>query len=120
MLYHLFTYLDKHYDLAGAGLFQYISFRAALSVIVSLTISMVFGKRLISWLRRKQVGETIRDLGLEGQMEKKGTPTMGGLIILAAILIPTLLFARLTNIYILTMIVATVWLVCDLVFPLRK
>ncbi len=110
MLYHLFTYLDKHYDLAGAGLFQYISFRAALSVIVSLTISMVFGKRLISWLRRKQVGETIRDLGLEGQMEKKGTPTMGGLIILAAILIPTLLFARLTNIYILTMIVATVWL----------
>lgn len=110
MLYHLFTYLDKHYDLAGAGLFQYISFRAALSVIVSLTISMVFGKRLISWLRKKQVGETIRDLGLEGQMEKKGTPTMGGLIILAAILIPTLLFARLTNIYILTMIVATVWL----------
>jgi phospho-N-acetylmuramoyl-pentapeptide-transferase len=110
MLYHLFTYLDKHYDLAGAGLFQYISFRAALSVIVSLTISMVFGKRLISWLRKKQVGETIRDLGLEGQMEKKGTPTMGGLIILAAILVPTLLFARLTNIYILTMIVATVWL----------
>ncbi|MCC6599635.1 MAG: phospho-N-acetylmuramoyl-pentapeptide-transferase [Crocinitomicaceae bacterium] len=110
MLYHLFTYLDKHYDIAGAGLFQYISFRASLSVIVSLTISMIFGKRLIAWLRRKQVGESIRDLGLEGQLEKKGTPTMGGLIILGAIVIPTLLFANLNNIYILTMLIATVWL----------
>ena len=112
MLYHLFTYLDKHYDLAGAGLFQYISFRAAMAVFVSLIISMLMGKRLIAWLKRKQVGETIRDLGLEGQMQKSGTPTMGGLIILAAILIPTLLFTDLTNVYIQTMIIATIWLGC--------
>jgi phospho-N-acetylmuramoyl-pentapeptide-transferase len=112
MLYHLFTYLDKHYDLAGAGLFQYISFRAAMAVFVSLIISMLLGKRLIAWLKRKQVGETIRDLGLEGQMQKSGTPTMGGLIILAAILIPTLLFTDLTNVYIQTMIIATIWLGC--------
>ncbi len=110
MLYHLFTYLDKHYDVVGAGLFQYISFRAAMSVILSLVISLIFGKRLINWLRNKQVGETIRDLGLEGQTQKAGTPTMGGLIIIAAIIIPTLLFADLTNIYILTMIIATIWL----------
>jgi phospho-N-acetylmuramoyl-pentapeptide-transferase len=110
MLYHLFHYLEKHYDVFGAGLFQYISFRAAISVILSLTISMVFGKRLIDWLRRKQVGETIRDLGLQGQLEKSGTPTMGGIIILAAILIPVLLLADLTNIYIQTMIIATIWL----------
>jgi len=110
MLYYLFDFLDKHYDLAGAGLFRYISFRAALSVIFSLLISLVFGKRLIKMLRKKQVGETIRDLGLEGQIEKAGTPTMGGLIILAAIIIPTLLFADLSNIYILTMLIATVWL----------
>ena len=110
MLYYLFTYLDEKWDIPGAGLFQFISFRAACSIILSLTISMVFGKRLIDMLRRKQVGETVRDLGLAGQKEKEGTPTMGGLIILAAILIPTLLFARLTNIYVLTMIVATIWL----------
>ncbi|MFY8136547.1 MAG: phospho-N-acetylmuramoyl-pentapeptide-transferase [Flavobacteriales bacterium] len=110
MLYHLFTYLDKHYDVVGAGLFQYISFRAAMSVILSLVISLIFGKRLINWLRNKQVGETIRDLGLEGQTQKAGTPTMGGLIIIAAIIIPTILFADLTNIYILTMIIATIWL----------
>ena len=110
MLYYLFTYLDEKWDIPGAGLFQFISFRAACSIILSLTISMVFGKRLIAMLRRKQVGETVRDLGLAGQKEKEGTPTMGGLIILAAILIPTLLFARLTNIYVLTMIVATIWL----------
>jgi phospho-N-acetylmuramoyl-pentapeptide-transferase len=94
----------------GAGLFQYISFRAAMSVILSLVISLIFGKRLINWLRNKQVGETIRDLGLEGQTQKAGTPTMGGLIIIAAIIIPTILFADLTNIYILTMIIATIWL----------
>jgi phospho-N-acetylmuramoyl-pentapeptide-transferase len=94
----------------GSGLFHYLSFRAALSILVSLTISMVFGKTLIRMLRKKQVGETIRDLGLDGQMQKAGTPTMGGLIILAAILVPTLLFADLTNIYIQTMIIATVWL----------
>jgi phospho-N-acetylmuramoyl-pentapeptide-transferase len=102
--------LDERFDIPGAGLFQYISFRAACSIILSLIISLVFGKRLIALLRRRQVGETVRDLGLQGQMEKSGTPTMGGLIILAAILIPTLLFARLSNIYVLTMLVATVWL----------
>jgi phospho-N-acetylmuramoyl-pentapeptide-transferase len=90
MLYHLFTYLDKQFDIPGAGLFQFISFRAALSIILSLTISLLMGKRLIAWLKRKQVGETVRDLGLEGQKEKEGTPTMGGLIIIAAIVIPTL------------------------------
>jgi phospho-N-acetylmuramoyl-pentapeptide-transferase len=110
MLYYLFNYLDQEFNMPGAGLFQYISFRAALSIILSLTISMVFGKNLINWLRKKQVGETVRDLGLEGQKEKEGTPTMGGLIMLAAILIPTLLFARITNVYILTMIIVTIWL----------
>jgi phospho-N-acetylmuramoyl-pentapeptide-transferase len=94
----------------GSGLFHYLSFRAALSILISLTISMVFGKNLIRMLRKKQVGETIRDLGLDGQMQKAGTPTMGGLIILAAILVPTLLLADLTNIYIQTMLIATVWL----------
>lgn len=110
MLYHLFQYLEEAYNLPGASLFQYISFRAALSVITSLVISMVFGKRIIQWLQLKQVGEIVRDLGLEGQMQKQGTPTMGGIIILASILIPTLLFADLTNIYVQTMIVATIWL----------
>ena len=110
MLYHLFEYLDKHMHFPGSGLFHYLSFRAALSILISLTISMVFGKNLIRMLRKKQVGETIRDLGLDGQMQKAGTPTMGGLIILAAILVPTLLLADLTNIYIQTMIIATVWL----------
>jgi phospho-N-acetylmuramoyl-pentapeptide-transferase len=110
MLYHLFEYLDNAYDFPGAGLFQYISFRAAAAIITSLIISMVFGKRLINWLRVKQVGESVRDLGLEGQTQKAGTPTMGGLIILGSIFIPTLLFADLTNIYVQTMLVATVWL----------
>ncbi len=110
MLYHLFTYLDKQFDIPGTGLFTFISFRAALSIILSLTISLLMGKRLIAWLKRKQVGETVRDLGLDGQKEKEGTPTMGGLIIIAAIVIPTLLFANLTNVYIQTMLIATVWL----------
>jgi phospho-N-acetylmuramoyl-pentapeptide-transferase len=110
MLYHLFEYIDKHMHFPGSGLFHYLSFRAALSILISLTISMVFGKNLIRMLRKKQVGETIRDLGLDGQMQKAGTPTMGGLIILAAILVPTLLLADLTNIYIQTMLIATVWL----------
>jgi phospho-N-acetylmuramoyl-pentapeptide-transferase len=110
MLYYLFNFLDSHYDFPGAGLFNYISFRAACSVILSLTISMIFGKNLIAWLRRKQVGETVRDLGLQGQMEKAGTPTMGGLIMLAAIVIPTLLFAKLSNVYIITMLLVTVFL----------
>ncbi|MBN2173239.1 MAG: phospho-N-acetylmuramoyl-pentapeptide-transferase [Bacteroidales bacterium] len=110
MFYYLFTYLDNAFDLPGAGVFQYISFRAAAAVITSLIISLLFGKRLINMLVKKQVGETIRDLGLEGQSEKKGTPTMGGLIILGAILVPTLFFAKLDNIYILLMIFTTVWL----------
>jgi phospho-N-acetylmuramoyl-pentapeptide-transferase len=110
MLYYLFTYLRETFELPGAGVFQYISFRAAGAVITSLVISLLFGKRLISLLQRKQVGETIRDLGLVGQAEKKGTPTMGGLIILGAIIIPTLLFAELNNIYIILMLFTTVWL----------
>jgi len=110
MLYYLFTYLDKAYDVPGAGMFQYITFRAALATILSLFISLIYGKRIINYLRSKQIGEAIRDLGLEGQNEKAGTPTMGGLIILGAILIPTLLFAQLNNIYILLMLFATIWL----------
>lgn len=110
MLYYLFTYLDKKFDLIGAGVFQYISFRAGMAAVLSLLITITFGKRLIDFLRRKQVGEDIRDLGLEGQMQKKGTPTMGGIIIIAAILIPTLLLAKLDNVYIILLIIATVGL----------
>lgn len=110
MLYHLFKYLENFGSIPGARLFQYISFRAALAVILSLLISAVFGKRLINTLRRLQVGESIRDLGLQGQMEKTGTPTMGGLIILAAIIIPVLLLAKLDNVYVVLMLVTTVWL----------
>ncbi|QNE38528.1 phospho-N-acetylmuramoyl-pentapeptide-transferase [Hymenobacter sp. NBH84] len=110
MLYHLFTYLYKTYHLPGAGVFQYTTFRAAMAVITSLLIAQVFGGRLIRILQRRQIGEGIRDLGLQGQMEKKGTPTMGGLIILLAILVPVLLFARLDNIYIILMLLSTVWL----------
>lgn len=109
MLYYLFNYLDT-LDFPGAGLFHYISFRAALALITSLVVSIVFGKRLINLLRRQQIGETVRDLGLAGQIEKSGTPTMGGIIILSAILIPTLLFAKLHNVYVITMLLATVWL----------
>ena len=109
MLYYIFEFLEK-YNFPGAGLFGYISFRAALALISSLIISIVFGKRIIGRLQRQQIGETVRDLGLEGQMEKSGTPTMGGLIILGAILIPTILFARLENVYVITMLLATVWL----------
>jgi phospho-N-acetylmuramoyl-pentapeptide-transferase len=110
MIYYLFTFLDQEFDFPGAGMFNYISFRAALAVITSLIISMLFGKRIINFLKRKQVGETVRDLGLEGQIQKQGTPTMGGIIILAAILIPTLLFADLGNIYIILIIASTLWL----------
>jgi len=110
MLYYLFTWLDKAYNLPGAGMFQFISFRAAMATIFSLFISLIYGKRIINILRAKQIGETIRELGLEGQMAKTGTPTMGGLIILGAILIPTLLFAKVLNIYILLMLFVTVWL----------
>ncbi len=109
MLYYLFRYLDQ-LDVPGAGMFNYISFRSALAVITSLFISMLIGKKIITWLQVKQVGEVVRDLGLEGQYQKKGTPSMGGIIILSSILIPVLLFARLDNIYILLMILTTVWL----------
>jgi phospho-N-acetylmuramoyl-pentapeptide-transferase len=110
MFYYLFNYLQRCCNIPGAGVFQYISFRAAAAVIISLVISMIFGKKWIRFLNRKQVGETIRDLGLEGQMEKRGTPTMGGLIILTSILIPTLFFAKLDNAYILLMLFTTFWL----------
>ncbi len=110
MIYHLFEYLSSHFDFPGEGLFGYISFRASLTLLVSLLISMAFGGKLIKKLQKLQVGESVRDLGLEGQLEKAGTPTMGGLIILGAIIIPTLLFAKLDNIYTITMLVATVWL----------
>jgi phospho-N-acetylmuramoyl-pentapeptide-transferase len=110
MLYYLFDYLHKYHDFPGAGVFQYISFRAAMSIIFSLIISMIFGRRIIALLLKKQVGETIRDLGLAGEEKKRGTPTMGGLIIISAIIIPTLLFAKLHNIYIILMLVSTVWL----------
>jgi phospho-N-acetylmuramoyl-pentapeptide-transferase len=110
MLYYLFKYLDTQFDLIGAGLFQYITFRASLAAITSLLITTIFGKGLIRFLQRKQIGETIRELGLQGQIEKKGTPTMGGLIIIAAIVIPTLLFARITNIYIILLLITTIWM----------
>lgn len=110
MLYHLFQYLSQQFDFPGSGLLSYISFRAAMAIITSLIITLLFGGVLIKFLHKKQVGETIRDLGLKGQMEKSGTPTMGGVIILAGILIPTLLFAKLNNIYIQLMIISTIWL----------
>lgn len=110
MFYYLFSYLQKEYDLIGAGVFQYISFRAGMAALISLIITITFGKSLIRLLQRKQVGETIRDLGLAGQMEKKGTPTMGGIIIIAAIIVPTLLFSILGNIYVALMITTTIWM----------
>lgn len=110
MLYYLFTYLSKNYSIPGIGVMQYITFRMAMAVIVSLLVTTVYGRRLIDYLRFKQVGETVRSLGLEGQMQKSGTPTMGGIIIILGILIPTLLFAKLDNIYIIMMLVTTIWL----------
>ena len=110
MLYNLFKYLDEAYNLPGSGLFQYISFRSAAAIIVALLIAIIFGRTIIDFLRRKQIGEEVRDLGLEGQLQKRGTPTMGGVIILLSILVPTLLFARLDNIYIQLLLVSTVWL----------
>jgi phospho-N-acetylmuramoyl-pentapeptide-transferase len=110
MLYYLFHYIETNFNLPGAGLFQYISFRAGAAAFLSLLITITFGKNLINYLRKKQVGEDIRDLGLEGQTQKKGTPTMGGIIIIAAILIPTLLLARVDNVYVMLLITATVWL----------
>ena len=110
MLYYLFTYLRDTFHMTGAGVFNYITFRVAMAIILSLVISTVMGKRLINFLQRKQIGETVRDLGLQGETQKRGTPTMGGLIIIGAILIPTLLFARILNVYIVLMLVSTVWL----------
>ncbi|MBP8781421.1 MAG: phospho-N-acetylmuramoyl-pentapeptide-transferase [Paludibacteraceae bacterium] len=110
MLYYLFRFLEENFNLPGAGLFSYVSFRAGLALIFSLFISMVIGKNIINYLRKKQIGESIRDLGLDGQMSKKGTPTMGGIIIIIAILVPSLLFGRIRNIYLLLMIATTVWL----------
>ena len=110
MLYTLFDFLDRMYDLPGASLFRFLSFRAALATVFSLLIGIVFGKSVIDFLKRKQIGETIRDLGLEGQTQKAGTPTMGGLIIIGSTLIPVLLFADLTNIYIQLLILSTLWM----------
>ena len=110
MLYYLFDYLREHYDFPGLRLFQYITFRTSLAVIISLIITTVFGHNIISYLRKMQVGETVRNLGLEGQMQKQGTPTMGGIMILLGILVPTLLLANLSNIYVILMIVTTVWM----------
>ena len=110
MLYHFFNYINQNFDFPGSGLFQFISFRAGMAVITSLVITLIFGGKLIKFLQKKQVGESIRDLGLEGQMMKAGTPTMGGVIILAGIIVPTMLFAKLDNIYIQLMLVATIWL----------
>ncbi|MDH8701855.1 phospho-N-acetylmuramoyl-pentapeptide-transferase [Dysgonomonadaceae bacterium PH5-43] len=109
MLYDLFDYLNR-LDFPGAGMFQYVSFRSAFAVILSLVISTFIGKRIINWLKKKQIGETIRDLGLEGQKSKKGTPTMGGIIIIISILVPVLLLTRLSNVYVILMIITTVWL----------
>jgi len=110
MLYHLFQYLEKIFIFPGAHLFNYISFRTGLAFILALLLSTIFGRRIIDYLQKMQIGETVRDLGLEGQMSKKGTPTMGGVIIIIAILVPTLLLANLTNTYVLLMIITTVWL----------
>ena len=110
MLYYLFEYLDKTLDVPGAGVFQYITFRSALALILSLMISTIYGKKIINFLRNQQVGESVRELGLEGQTQKAGTPTMGGLIIIIATLIPVLLLTKLNNIYIILLIVTTIWM----------
>ncbi len=110
MLYYLFEYLEKHYQLTGASVFQFITFRAALAIILSLLFSTIFGKKIIGYLQKKQVGESVRDLGLEGQIEKAGTPTMGGIIIILATLLPVLLLAKLDNIYVILLIVTTLWM----------
>ncbi|WP_111671617.1 phospho-N-acetylmuramoyl-pentapeptide-transferase [Algoriphagus litoralis] len=110
MLYPIFDYLDRVLDIPGTGVFRYISFRAGMAAVFSLIITITFGEAIINWIRRKQIGETVRDLGLEGQAQKKGTPTMGGLMMIAAILVPTLLFANLNNVYIILLLISTVWL----------
>lgn len=110
MLYYLFNYLDKTYDIPGTGLFEFITFRASLAVIMSLFIAIVYGRKIIDFLRQQQIGESVRDLGLEGQNEKAGTPTMGGIIIILATLIPVLLFAKLENIYVILLLITTIWM----------
>ena len=110
MLYYLFEYLENQYQLPGASLFQFLSFRAALAVLMSLMFSTLFGKKIIEFLKRKQIGETVRELGLDGQAQKSGTPTMGGIIIIISTLIPVLLIAQLQNIYILLLIFTTLWM----------
>ncbi len=110
MLYYFFDFLEKNFDIPGTGLFQYISFRAAMSIIVSLVISLLLGKYIINYLKKQQIKENIRDLGLTGQIQKRGVPTMGGIIIVAAIIVPTLLFAKLDNVYVVLMVVSTLWL----------
>ena len=110
MLYNLFEYLNENYNMPGAGVFQYISFRAAMALITSLVVSLLFGGRIINFIRNKQIGEQVRELGLQGEESKNGTPTMGGLIIISAIIIPTLLFAQLNNIYVIILLISTVWL----------
>ena len=110
MLYYLFEYLEQQYQFPGATLFQFLTFRAAMAVLLSLILATVFGKRIIVLLKRKQIGETVRDLGLEGQQQKSGTPTMGGIIIIFSTLVPVLLFADLKNIYVILLIVTTLWM----------
>lgn len=110
MLYYLFLYLRKTFGMTGAGVFNYITFRTSMAIILSLVITMLLGKYFIKYLHKKQIGETVRDLGLEGEKQKKGTPTMGGIIIILAIIIPTLLFARIENVYIILMLLSTIWL----------
>jgi phospho-N-acetylmuramoyl-pentapeptide-transferase len=110
MLYELFSWLKQHYNIIGSGLFQYLTFRAAMAILLSLIMTTVYGKKLIQFLKNKQLGETVRDLGLAGEQQKKGTPTMGGIIILLAIIIPTLLFADLNKEYNRLMMLCTVWL----------
>jgi len=112
MLYYLFRYLNSTFHISGTGVFQYITFRAGLATILSLAISLIIGRKIVKFLRKKQIGENIRELGLQGEQAKKGTPTMGGLIIISAIIFPTLLFARLSNVYIILMLVCTIWLGC--------
>lgn len=110
MLYYIFKYLDQTFDFPGAGVFQYITFRSGLAIILSLLISTIYGKKIINFLRKQQVGETVRELGLEGQVQKAGTPTMGGIIIILSTLIPVLLLAKLDNIYIILLLITTVWM----------
>ncbi|MCB0382377.1 MAG: phospho-N-acetylmuramoyl-pentapeptide-transferase, partial [Psychroserpens sp.] len=110
MLYYLFEYLEQQYQLPGASVFQFITFRAALAIILSLLFSTIFGKKIITYLQKQQVGETVRDLGLAGQVEKAGTPTMGGIIIIIATLVPVILLSKLDNIYVIMLIVTTIWM----------